>query len=73
MSRPPRPRRPKRVHFCLPPLAPDEALQLVSILERITHAIWEAHGPQMGALLAALPPSKPEPANAQPADQDPPF
>jgi hypothetical protein len=75
MSRMPRRPRPRRVHFCLPPLAPHEALQLVSILERITHAIWEAHGPQMNALLAALPLSEPHPADgaADAADLDLPF
>jgi hypothetical protein len=62
-------KRPRRVHFCLPPLAPDEALHLVSILERLTHAIWRAHGPQMSALLAALPPVE---AGAQDADREDP-
>lgn len=73
MSRARRP-RPRRVHFCLPPLAPDEALHLVSILERITHAVWEAHGPQMAALLAAIPPREPAPpADGKADDQDLPF
>ena len=76
MSKAPRRTRPRRVHFCLPPLAPDEALRLVNLLERITHAIWDAHGAQMVALLAAVPPaskSSPSDDTVDLADRDLPF
>ena len=38
-------RRTARLH--LPYLAPDEALLLVSVLERAINAIWRAHGNEM--------------------------
>lgn len=77
MSKASRRTRPRRVHFCLPPLAPDEALRLVTLLERITHSIWDAHGAQMAALLAALPPEPDSDSSSDElvdlADNDLPF
>ena len=46
------PRRPPLPHaqIHLPPLSADFALTLVDILERITEAIWRAHGAKMAEL-----------------------
>ncbi len=44
-------RQPPSAHIRLPPLAADEALRLVAFLERVTDAIWRAHGEQMSERL----------------------
>ena len=35
----------------VPPLTADEALRLVAFLERVTNAIWRAHGNEMSQRL----------------------
>lgn len=39
----------------LPALTADEALRFVALLERISAAIWRAHGEEMGELLLSDP------------------
>lgn len=59
----------------LPPLAPDEALVFVNILDRLIAAIWRAHGPAMEAYLDDLhgdrPPAPPAPPAPPPSDDIP--
>lgn len=47
----PRRRPPPHPQAHLPALSGDDALLVVNILERITSAIWRAHGPAMQAAL----------------------
>lgn len=43
----------------LPPLAPDDALLVVNVIEQLVSAIWHAHGPQMLQRLQRRDPSPP--------------
>ena len=47
-------RRHAQIHF--PALAPDEALVVVEILERVIHGIWHAHGDAMADFLGRVDP-----------------
>ena len=42
---------PNHAQIHLPVLQPEEALRFVALLERISAAIWKAHGQQMGECL----------------------
>lgn len=45
------PRRSQHAQLHVPPLTPHEALRFVSILDKLSRAIWRAHGAGMSVLL----------------------
>ncbi len=60
-----------QIHF--PPLTAEEALLVAKLLERVTAAIWRAHGDAMADLLACCDPDDalPEEPGAPPGVDDP--
>jgi len=65
---PPKERRRRRgasVWVDLPPLVPEQAVKLVTVLEKLIEAIWQTHGDQMVDYLGCVAPdSMPRPADA---------
>jgi hypothetical protein len=53
-------------------LTPQQALAIVDILDAISAAIWDTHGPAMAAILAHAP-EPPEPEHQLPLPLDIPF
>jgi hypothetical protein len=55
---------PRHAVIHLPVLAPDEAVLVMRVLDRVIDAIWRAHGPAIEALAAARDDTPARPASA---------
>lgn len=61
---------PRHAVIHLPALAPDEAVLVMQVLDRVIDAIWRAHGPAIEAQAAARGDGPARPASAPLSSDD---